>query len=165
MAPVPTLNEVLYDGRVMITETDLNGVITFVNRKFVEMSAYSRDELLGCPHSIIRHPDMPRVCFEQMWKSLREGQSWQGYVKNLRSDGAYYWVVVHICPKFVEGTKVGYIAARKRPDLISLPRVKQAYEQALDLEQQGNLPGARHAVAHLGRINASSFPCEVIQFA
>jgi aerotaxis receptor len=112
--PEPIEEEVIFDGRSLISETDTKGVITFVNRKFVEMTGYSKQEAVGQPHSILRHPDMPKVAFEQMWKVIKEGQVWDGYVKNLRKDGKYYWVDVHIVPKKDEnGTIIGYIASRK----------------------------------------------------
>ena len=112
--PEPVDEEVIFDGRSLISETDTKGVITFVNRKFVEMTGYSKQEAVGQPHSILRHPDMPKVAFEQMWKLIKEGKVWDGYVKNLRKDGKYYWVDVHIVPKKDEnGTIIGYIASRK----------------------------------------------------
>jgi aerotaxis receptor len=112
--PEPIEEEVIFDGRSLISETDTKGVITFVNRKFVEMTGYSKQEAVGQPHSILRHPDMPKVAFEQMWKVIKEGQVWDGYVKNLRKDGKYYWVDVHIVPKKDgNGTIIGYIASRK----------------------------------------------------
>ncbi len=112
--PDPVDEEVIFDGRSLISETDTKGIITFVNRKFVEMTGYTKQEAIGQPHSILRHPDMPKVAFEQMWKLIKEGKVWDGYVKNLRKDGKYYWVDVHIVPKKDEnGTVIGYIASRK----------------------------------------------------
>jgi len=112
--PNPIDEEVEFDGRSLITETDLKGNITFVNRKFIEMTGYSKQEAIGQPHNILRHPDMPKVAFEGMWKIIKEGKVWDGYVKNLRKDGKYYWVDVHIVPKKDEnGQLIGYIASRK----------------------------------------------------
>ena len=115
--PEPIDEEVVFDGRSLISETDTKGVITFVNRKFVEMTGYSKKEVVGHPHNILRHPDMPKVAFEGMWKIIKEGKTWDGYVKNLRKDGKYYWVDVHIVPKKDEnGVIIGYIASRKVTD-------------------------------------------------
>ena len=112
--PEPIDEEVIFDGRSLITETDLKGIITFVNRKFVEMTGYSKKEAIGQSHNILRHPDMPKAGFQGMWKLIQEGKVWDGYVKNLRKDGKYYWVDVHIVPKKDEnGTIIGYIASRK----------------------------------------------------
>ena len=133
--PEPIDEEVLFDGRSLISETDLKGVITFVNRKFVEMTGYSKQEAVGQPHSILRHPDMPKAAFEQMWKIIKEGKTWEGYVKNLRKDGKYYWVVVTIVPKKDEdGNIIGYIASRKMPDRTKLKQIIEQYKEMLAKE-------------------------------
>jgi len=134
--PEPIDEEVLFDGRSLISETDLKGVITFVNRKFVEMTGYSKEEAVGEPHNILRHPDMPKAAFEGMWKIIKEGKTWEGYVKNLRKDGKYYWVVVNIVPKKDENGKIiGYIASRKMPDRAQLERIKTQYKEMLAKEK------------------------------
>lgn len=134
--PEPIDEEVLFDGRSLISETDLNGVITFVNRKFVEMTGYSKQEAVGQPHNILRHPDMPKAAFEGMWKVIKEGKVWEGYVKNLRKDGKYYWVIVNIVPKKDEnGNVIGYIASRKMPDRPQLNNVIGQYKELLAKEQ------------------------------
>lgn len=133
--PEPIDEEVIFDGRSLITETDLKGVITFVNRKFVEMTGYSKQEAIGQPHSILRHPDMPKAGFEGMWKLIKEGKVWDGYVKNLRKDGRYYWVDVHIVPKKDEnGTIIGYIASRKVTDPKRLESTILQYKKLRDAE-------------------------------
>lgn len=134
--PEPIDEEVLFDGRSLISETDLKGNITFVNRKFVEMTGYSKEEAIGEPHNILRHPDMPKSAFEQMWKVIKEGKTWEGYVKNLRKDGKYYWVVVTIVPKKDEnGNVVGYIASRKMPDRAKLKAIINQYNEMLSKER------------------------------
>lgn len=134
--PEPIDEEVLFDGRSLISETDLKGVITFVNRKFVEMTGYSKEEAIGQPHNMLRHPDMPKAAFEGMWKMIKSGQIWDGYVKNLRKDGRYYWVVVHIVPKKdEEGNIIGYIASRKMPDRTELQRIEKQYAEMLEAEK------------------------------
>ena len=133
--PEPIDEEVIFDGRSLITETDLKGVITFVNRKFVEMTGYSKQEAIGQAHNILRHPDMPKAGFEGMWKLIKEGKVWDGYVKNLRKDGKYYWVDVHIVPKKDEnGTIIGYIASRKVTDPKRLEATIIAYKKLRDAE-------------------------------
>ena len=133
--PEPIDEEVVFDGRSLISETDLKGVITFVNRKFVEMTGYSRQEAIGQPHSILRHPDMPKAGFEGMWKLIQEGKVWDGYVKNLRKDGKYYWVDVHIVPKKDEnGTIIGYIASCKVTEPKPLEATIIQYKKLRDAE-------------------------------
>lgn len=134
--PTPIDEEVLFDGRSLISETDTKGIITFINRKFTEMTGYSKEEAIGQPHSLLRHPDMPKAAFEQMWKIIKEGKNWEGYVKNLRKDGKYYWVIVNIIPKLDEnGTMIGYIASRKMPDRSLLKTVELQYQKMLQEEQ------------------------------
>ncbi|MEE8587784.1 MAG: PAS domain-containing protein [Sulfurimonadaceae bacterium] len=133
--PEPIDEEVIFDGRSLITETDLKGIITFVNRKFVEMTGYSKQEAIGESHNILRHPDMPKAGFEGMWKLIKEGKVWDGYVKNLRKDGKYYWVNVHIVPKKDEnGTIIGYIASRKVTDPKRLESTIIQYKKLRDAE-------------------------------
>jgi PAS domain S-box-containing protein len=101
----------------MITETDTAGIITYANRKFRELTGYTKEELIGAPHSINRHPDMPKAAFAGMWETIKSGNYWEGYVKNMTREGKYYLVVVWIKPKFDENnTIVGYIAGRKIPE-------------------------------------------------
>ena len=115
MATVEALDEeFLFEGRAIVSETDLNGVIMFANRKFCEISGYNKEELIGQPHNIIRHPDMPKQAFAQMWETIKSGNAWSGLVKNLRKDGKYYWVETEISPvRDEKGNITGYIAARK----------------------------------------------------
>lgn len=106
--------EFLFQGRVIVSETDLQGVITYANRKFCEISGYSKEELIGKKHSLIRHPDMPKEAFEKMWETIQSGQIWHGLVKNLRKDGQFYWVETEILPsKDKDGNITGYAAARR----------------------------------------------------
>jgi len=128
--PDPVDEEVPFDGGVMITETDTAGIITYANRKFREMTGYTKEELIGAPHNINRHPDMPKVAFKQMWDTIKKGQYWEGYVKNMRKDGRYYLVVVWIKPKFDdEGNIIGYIAGRKIPDRDAMNAALAQYRQ------------------------------------
>ena len=111
----PINEEVIYDGRPMITETDLRGKIVFMNRKFKEMSGYTKEELIGRPHSVVRHPDMPREAFCCLWDTIKKGDIWSGFVKNLRKDGRYYWVEVIVEPIKEPTTDqiTGYCASRR----------------------------------------------------
>ena len=127
--PTPIDEEVIFDGGVMITETDVNSIITYANRKFREMTGYTKEELIGSPHNINRHPDMPKKAFEDMWNTIKSGNYWEGFIKNLRSDGKYYYVVVWIKPKLDEnGETIGYIAGRKIPDKDLLKRALTQYK-------------------------------------
>ncbi len=125
------------EGRAIISETDLKGKITFANRKFCEIAAYAKEELIGQPHSIIRHPDMPKSAFKQMWETIQTGQIWHGLVKNLRKDGLYYWVDTTIEPEYDKnGHITGYIAARKPASRKDIQEIEIAYKRMRENEQQ-----------------------------
>jgi len=109
-----TFEDVGVQNRPIISKTDLKGIITFVNTPFCKLAGYSKEELIGKPHNIIRHPDMPKSVFKELWETIEKNQKWRGFVKNLRKDGKYYWVEAYIEPIFDDnGKKIGYISARK----------------------------------------------------
>lgn len=111
-----TQQEVPYpDGRLIVSRTDTQGRITHTNHSFVEMSGFSKDELIGAPHYILRHPDMPPTAFKDLWNTVSGGGKWQGYVKNLRKDGAYYWVYATVIPNIRGGEVIGYTSVRRKP--------------------------------------------------
>lgn len=103
------------DGKLIVSRTDLGGIITHVNKSFVDMSGYNESELIGAPHSILRHPEMPSVAFKDLWDTVGANRKWQGYVKNLRKDGAYYWVKATVIPNIRQGKAVGYTSVRRKP--------------------------------------------------
>ncbi len=103
------------EGRLIVSSTDLAGVITHVNKSFVDMSGFSEDELVGQPHYILRHPDMPPAAFKDLWRTVQAGNRWQGYVKNLRKDGAYYWVYATVIANIRNGEVKGYTSVRRKP--------------------------------------------------
>ena len=126
----PIEEEIIFDGGVMITETDTAGIITYANRKFREMTGYTSEELIGVPHSINRHPDMPKAAFKEMWETIKKGDYWEGYVKNMSADGRYYLVMVWIKPKFdTNGNITGYIAGRKVPNKLKMSRALEMYRR------------------------------------
>jgi len=103
------------EGRLIVSRTDSKGIITHVNQSFIDMSGYTREELLGAPHYILRHPDMPPVAFKGLWDTLARGEKWQGYVKNLRKDGGFYWVKATVIPNVRNHQVVGYTSVRRKP--------------------------------------------------
>ncbi|WP_309498924.1 PAS domain-containing protein [Sulfurovum sp.] len=127
--PIPVDIEVTFSGGVMITETDAAGIITYANRKFCDLTGYSKEELIGSPHSINRHPDMPKAAFKGLWETIKDGNYWEGYVRNMTNEGKHYNVVVWIKPKLDDkGNIVGYIAGRKIPDKDSMQRALNQYK-------------------------------------
>ncbi|MRI59036.1 MAG: chemotaxis protein [Epsilonproteobacteria bacterium] len=97
---------------LIISRTDLRGVITYVNETFARISGYSPDELIGQPHNILRHPDMPKVVFKELWDTIEQGEIWRGYIKNLRKDRGYYWVYAEISGVYKDGRLVEYKSMR-----------------------------------------------------
>jgi aerotaxis receptor len=115
------------DGKLIVSTTDTNGVITHVNKSFVEMSGYTEEELLNVPHSILRHPDMPPAAFKDLWDTISSGKKWQGYVKNLRKDGGYYWVKATVIPNNRNGLVVGYTSVRRKPSRTKVEECSKLY--------------------------------------
>jgi aerotaxis receptor len=103
------------DGKLIVSRTDREGIITHANEAFVFMSGFSEAELIGTPHHILRHPDMPAAAFKDLWETVERGAKWHGYVKNLRKDGAYYWVYASVMTNLRGGAVVGYTSVRRRP--------------------------------------------------
>lgn len=115
------------DGKLIVSTSSPDGVITHVNRAFVEMSGYSEDELLGAPHAILRHPDMPSAAFKDLWDTIQRGEKWQGYVKNLRKDGGFYWVKATVIPNIRGGQLVSYTSVRRKPSRSKVEASMQLY--------------------------------------
>lgn len=103
------------DGKLIVSTADQAGNITSVNRSFIEMSGYTEQELIGAPHAILRHPDMPPAAFKELWDTVKRGEKWQGYVKNLRKDGGFYWVKATVIPNVRNGQVIGYTSVRRKP--------------------------------------------------
>ena len=132
----PIDEEYTFKAGIIVSETDLKGIITYSNRKFCEISGYSKSELMGKNHNIVRHPDMPKSAFANMWKTIQNGKSWTGMVKNLRKDGKYYWVYTYISPIFKEEKIVGYTAARKPATDIEKQETAALYKKKIEEEEK-----------------------------
>ena len=119
------------EGVFIYSQTDLRGIIVEANEAFAQLSGYRVEEMLGKPHNLVRHPDMPREAFADMWKSLKAGRPWQGAVKNRRKDGGFYWVLATVSPVREEGRIVGYQSLRSCPSKELVRTAGQAYEKIL----------------------------------
>jgi aerotaxis receptor len=100
------------EDELIISRTDLHGNITYANETFCEISGYDFDELVGKPHSIVRHPDMPISVFEELWSTIKDKRQWSGVVKNLRKDRGYYWVNAIVSGVYRDGELVEYKSLR-----------------------------------------------------
>ena len=114
-------------GKLIVSRTDTDGVITHGNQSFVDMSGYEQSELIGQPHSILRHPDMPAAAFRDLWDTVNAGRQWHGYVKNLRKDGGYYWVYATVVPNVRDGRIVGYTSVRREPSRAKVTAAEALY--------------------------------------
>jgi aerotaxis receptor len=131
-----TFEDAGVENRPVISKTDLKGIITYVNKAFCKLSGYEKDELIGKPHNIIRHPDMPKSVFKNLWDTIEKNQEWRGIVKNLRKDGKYYWVEAFIEPIFDEnGKKIGYISARKPVSEHDKEKYSKIYKEMKEREE------------------------------
>lgn len=100
----------------ILSETDDKGMILYANDTFCELAGYTLEELVGQPHNILRHPDMPRIAFKGLWDDIQSKGFWTGVVKNLRKDGAYYWVYATALKKIDDNGKITYLSIRRVAD-------------------------------------------------
>jgi len=125
------------DDEIIVTKTDPTGRITYANEVFLRISRLTLGEALGQPHSLIRHPDMPRCVFRLMWETMQAGGEFFGYVKNMATNGDHYWVFAHVTPSFdTAGKIVGFHSNRRKPDAAQLGRVEPVYQQLLVEERR-----------------------------
>lgn len=127
--PVTQREVMMREGSRLITTTDPSGEITYCNDDFVEISGFSREELVGSPHNIIRHPDMPAAVFADMWRYLKAGRAWMGIVKNRTRSGDHYWVSAYVTPVKENGQLVGYESVRVAPDRAQKERAARLYRK------------------------------------
>lgn len=141
----PTGRAARFDAdEIIVSKTDLKGQITYANEVFQRVSGYSERELLGAPHNIIRHPDMPRSAFKLVWDTIETGKEMFAYVKNMSRDGGFYWVFAHITPDLdASGNIVGYTSVRRCPKRSAIDKIEPVYRQMLQAERAA---GAREAM-------------------
>jgi methyl-accepting chemotaxis protein len=125
--PVTSNEIVMKPETILVTRTDLKGVITFANDAFVEISGFSREELVGASHNIVRHPDMPSGAYEEMWNTIRKGNPWHRLVKNRAKNGDYYWVSANVTPMFQNASIVGYMSVRHSPSRDEINEADKLY--------------------------------------
>ena len=140
--PTPIDNEIkLSDKRYIVSKTNSKGIIEYGNDYFVEISGYSEEELIGQPHSIVRHPDMPQIAFKLMWDRIKEGKNFIAVVKNLAKDGSYYWVITEFEPKVdpISNEIISHTAFRKAAPQKAIDEIEPIYQKLLEIEQDGGM--------------------------
>jgi PAS domain S-box-containing protein len=144
----------------LVSRTDTGGRITFVNRAFIKVSGFTQEELIGSPHNIVRHPQLPQQAFADFWTALKAGRPWEGLVKNRTKTGDFYWVRANATPFIEDGKVAGYISIRAKPTRAQVAEAASAYAQiaAGATKSVGLQDGQivrRSLFAKLGRIGAS----------
>jgi len=139
--PVTDREVKLRDGQELVTKTDLKGIITYTNPDFIAISGFSRDELVGSNHNVVRHPDMPPAAFKDLWDTLKLGRPWSKLVKNRCKNGDFYWVKANVTPIFHNGEIVEYMSVRTRPSEEEIKQATHLYEQLN--KNQASLPSPK----------------------
>jgi len=123
------MSEIKLDKDTMIvSETDEKGIILYANADFCKIAGYTKDELIGQPHNYVRHNDMPKAAFEDLWKTVKSGNIWNGIVKNKTDNGQYYWVNATVYPSIDADGKKRYISVRVKPTSLEVSNAKALYK-------------------------------------
>ena len=154
----PTDREVTFgEDEIIVSKTDLKGRITYANDVFLRIAGFSEQEVLGQPHSIVRHPDMPRAVFQLLWDTLQAGRELFAYVKNITKSGDYYWVFAHVTPSFdTNNSIVGYHSNRRCPNRDSVKAISELYAQLLAEE-------SRHTDRKVGQAHGHEMLTEFVR--
>jgi len=128
--PVTNTEAIMKENSILISKTNLKGVITDVNAEFVDISGFTKEELIGKNHNLVRHPDMPIEAFKDLWNTVKSGKPWVGLVKNRCKNGDYYWVTANVAPVTEEGRVVGYISVRHKPSRQEVNAAEKLYSDA-----------------------------------
>ena len=138
--PEPINDEIVLNKKdFIVSRTDLKGYIVYANDYFMEICGYSKDELMGVNHNIIRHPDMPKLIFKVLWDRIKAGEKVFAFVKNLRKDGKFYWVLAEVEPAKKDGKVIGYYSFRVRAPRFALKEISKIYKDLLDAEKTGGM--------------------------
>lgn len=120
---------------LIVSKTDPKGKITYGNQIFIRFSGYDEKNLLGQPHNMIRHPDMPRTVFRLLWETLQKGEEFFGFIKNECNNGQFYWTFAHVTPSYDENSRLlGYYSVRRCPKRSSIETMEPLYQKMLQQE-------------------------------
>lgn len=120
---------ILTPDSFLLSETDEKGIIRYANDEFCKFAEYSLDELIGKPHSIVRHVDMPEDAFKEMWKKLKSGETWKGFVKNKTRTGKFYWVFTTILPFISSDGNKGFMSCKRMASKNEIEKYESKYTQ------------------------------------
>lgn len=134
----------------IVSKTDLKGKITYCNRIFIEMAEYTEEELLGAPHSIIRHPDMPKAVFQLLWDRIQKKEEVFAFVLNKTKNKNEYWVFANVTASLdVRGNIIGYYSVRRKPNPKAIETIKPLYAQMLQAERSGGVSASSKILTDL----------------
>ncbi len=134
------MERVLGDEDFIVSKTDTKGRITYVNKIFMDLAEYGEDELLGKPHNIVRHPDMPKAIFKLLWERIQAKKEIFAYVVNTTKKGNHYWVFANVTASLdARGSIVGFYSVRRKPNPQALEIIKPLYKQLCDAERSGGV--------------------------
>ncbi len=125
---------ILDEYAFLVSETDEKGIIKFANNDFCQIAEYSLDELMGKPHNMVRHKDMPKIAFKDLWGTVKKGDIWTGYVKNATKNGGYYWVYATVYPFESSDGTLGYLSCRKKASKEEIEIHEKLYESLRNKE-------------------------------
>lgn len=132
------------DKKFIVSKTDLSGKIIYGNALFLSISGYQESELLGSPHNILRHSDMPKVIFKLLWEHIQKGKEIFAYVKNKTKQGDYYWVYAHVTASLDNnGKTIGYHSVRRKPKPDALEKITPLYRSLLEAERSGGMAASQ----------------------
>jgi len=164
----PTQNEKKFDNNaLLVTKTDLKGIIRYSNRAFMQIVGMKESELVGSPHNVIRHPDMPKIIFKYLWSYLQRGEEIHAYVKNLCADGSYYWVMANVTPSFDARSRdkiIGYHSSRRLPTQEALAIIIPLYKQLLEAEKSGGMNASAAIMNNLLKEKGVSYAEFILSF-
>ena len=149
--PTPTSNELeVRPVDIVVSKSDDEGNIEYANPIFYKLSGYNKKELTFAPHSILRHPDMPKIVFKFLWDELKKGNEVNAFVKNLTKDGSFYWVIAYVRPAFnPDGSLRNYVSTRKVMSPNARETIEPLYAKLLALEESGGVEASEKALMEL----------------
>jgi PAS domain S-box-containing protein len=146
------------ESEIIVSKTDTKGRITYGNELFLKLAGYAEADILGQPHNIIRHPNMPRIIFKLLWDYIQAGKEINAYVINKSKNGDYYWVFANVTPSYDSNGKiVGYYSVRRKPTDKALNIIKPLYKQLLNAEKSGGMDASLKMVNTLLEKNGGRY--------
>ncbi|MFK5937989.1 MAG: PAS domain-containing protein [Sulfurimonas sp.] len=167
MKITPINNEKTFHSNVLlVTKTDTKGIITYANRGFMNIVGMDEGILVGSPHNIIRHPDMPKIIFKYLWDYIQGGREIHAYVKNICADGSYYWVLANVTPSYDSQSSklIGFHSARRLPTKAALEIIKPLYAKLLQAEKRGGINASEKIITDLLKEKGMSYDEFIISF-